>query len=252
MEIVIFRQNLLQRIHFLQGRDKEKNKVHMIREIPFTRFIGDLQLKRIALVTTSGVILKGEYQKRRVRRGIHIIPGDCRSEDLTVIRARHNYGDVIGDINCLFPIDRLKELAEEGKIKGGTEEHVSVIGLRFYPNQLKKEIAPQVAEIVEAARAGAALVLAGYFLCHRVAIVLQRSIEERGVPTVLISLYPRATRMRHPPRAFHPVGFKPGHNVGAPHQEGLQKKVIMDALKLLETLEEPGLLVEKEYPEYGS
>lgn len=71
-----------------------------------------------------------------------------------------------------------------------------------------------------------------------------------GLPTVLITLVPRASREMGPPRAIHPAGFTLGDCTGGAFQPELQRKVVMDALRRWEAREEPGSIWEITYPEY--
>ncbi|MBS1786630.1 MAG: hypothetical protein JST85_02855 [Acidobacteria bacterium] len=71
-----------------------------------------------------------------------------------------------------------------------------------------------------------------------------------GIPTVLITVGPEASRQMRPPRAMYPKGFKIGNSLGKPGQYGLQKKVLRDALLMLTEPARPGQVIEREYPEY--
>jgi hypothetical protein len=53
-----------------------------------------------------------------------------------------------------------------------------------------------------------------------------------------------------PPRMLYPKGFKIGNSLGRPGMPTLQKKVLLDALQLLESPAKPGEVIEKDYPEY--
>jgi hypothetical protein len=73
-----------------------------------------------------------------------------------------------------------------------------------------------------------------------------------GLPTVLITLRPAASREMGPPRAISPVGFLLGDCLGPPNQPELQRHVLRDALRRWETREEPGNIWELTYPDYHS
>ncbi len=73
-----------------------------------------------------------------------------------------------------------------------------------------------------------------------------------GIPTVLITVAPEQSKQAGPPRAIAPQHFKLGNSLGGPHQQELQRKVFLDALKRWETREEPGRIWEITYPEYDS
>ena len=80
---------------------------------------------------------------------------------------------------------------------------------------------------------------------------MQREIEMRGIPTVLITVSPEVSKQMRPPRALYPKGFKIGNSLGRPAMADLHKKVLHDALSLFHEPPRPGEVIEREYPEYG-
>lgn len=72
-----------------------------------------------------------------------------------------------------------------------------------------------------------------------------------GLPTVLITLRPRASREMGPPRALAPVGFTLGDCLGLPHRPDIQRHVLLDALRRWEAREEPGNIWERSYADYS-
>ncbi len=219
-------------------------------DVPFTRFLGDLNLKKIIIISTAGIT--PQNWDRKENEEFILIPSDTPTSELEISHRHFNTGILENDLNPVFPADRLRELQDEGRIGGPTERHVSVFGFHLLQSRVKREIAPKIAEIADAEEAGAALFVAGCVVCHRTAQGIQHVVEEYGIPTVMITQHPAVTRMGHPPRAFYPMGFRPGHAVGLPNQPELQRQVIMDALQLLTTLEEPGLVVEKSYADFAT
>lgn len=88
-----------------------------------------LSAMTIALVTAGGVhrrsdarfTLAGDTSYRE-------IPGTVKSADLMVSHGGYDNTDVQRDINCMFPIDRLRELAEAGIIEAVAPVHVGLMG----------------------------------------------------------------------------------------------------------------------------
>lgn len=73
----------------------------------------------VALASAAGIHLKSD--KRFNLAGdtsYRMVPGDAPSSELMVSHGGYDNSDVNKDINCMFPIDRIRELAEEGFIKG--------------------------------------------------------------------------------------------------------------------------------------
>ena len=88
-------------------------------------------------------------------------------------------------------------------------------------------------------------------MCHRTVVAVQREIEMRGIPTVLITVSPEVSKQMRPPRALYPKGFEVGNSLGRPFMSDLHRAVLRDALSLLKGPPRPGEIIEREYPEYG-
>ena len=76
--------------------------------------------------------------------------------------------------------------------------------------------------------------------------LIQREVEEAGIPT--ISIGNMADRMGHikPPRAML-VKFPRGSMLGEPGNIQRQRRVILDALKALSAIKNPGTVQELPY-----
>lgn len=76
--------------------------------------------------------------------------------------------------------------------------------------------------------------------------LVQRAIEAAGVPTVGITLQKEVTRRVRPPRALY-LRYPFGHPMGEAFATAQQRSILVDALTALETLTEPGQIVEPGY-----
>jgi len=76
--------------------------------------------------------------------------------------------------------------------------------------------------------------------------LIQRQVEEAGIPT--ISIGNMADRMGHikPPRALL-VKFPRGSMLGKPGNDPRQRRIIRDALKALSDMTQPGTVQELPY-----
>jgi len=75
---------------------------------------------------------------------------------------------------------------------------------------------------------------------------VQRSIEEIGIPTIIISALPPVTRQNGSPRAVAPI-VPMGANAGAPNDEEMQKAILKDTLIQLVEITTPGETVPLPY-----
>ena len=73
----------------------------------------------------------------------------------------------------------------------------------------------------------------------------------KGIPTVLVTVSPEVSAQMRPPRALYPKGFKIGNSLGGPGMRELQRIVLRDALSLLTLDTRPGVIVTRDYPDYG-
>lgn len=221
------------------------------RCIPYTPHIRAAKETTFALVTTAGVHLRSqEPYDVNGDNSWREIPGDVASTDLMVTHDHYNHLHADQDINVVFPIDRLREFAAEGLIGGVAKRHLGFMGFSQKLRDLNERSAPAMADIIEHTDADGVILTAGCPLCHRTVVTIQREIEMRGIPTVLITLVPDGSRQMGPPRAVHPVNFLLGNAVGGPNQIDVQRHVLLDALRRWDAHEEPGDIWYIEYPEY--
>lgn len=101
---------------------------------------------RIALVTTGGLYLEGQEPFReRGDSSYRPIPRDAPKEAMRIWHPGYDHGPALQDINCIFPIDRFKELEAEGRIGRLADTHYAFMGLIPDPTRLIRETAPEVA-----------------------------------------------------------------------------------------------------------
>ena len=72
--------------------------------------------------------------------------------------------------------------------------------------------------------------------------LIQRAIEEAGIPTLSISLNRTVTEKVKPPRAVL-VGYPLGHPLGKPFDKKTQTSLLREGLALLRDIRVPGSLV---------
>jgi len=71
-------------------------------------------------------------------------------------------------------------------------------------------------------------------------------MEEEGIPTIYLgSCRDMMERVRAPRSAF--IDFPLGHQCGKPNDADLQSHILKDALRVLETAQKPGTLVDLDY-----
>jgi D-proline reductase (dithiol) PrdB len=231
----------------------------MFRSIPYTPCIKPLHEMNIAIVTTAGVHIKDQnpFHLSRMDPDIsyRVIPRDIDSAQLTVTNAAplHEYDCRITkeDINTIFPIDRLTELAEQGFIGGVAQRHYSLMGYILRFNKLMNETLPGLVKKIVRSDTDGVILSAASPYCHRTVVVVQRVIETFGIPTVVVTLDVHKSGIYRPPRALCPKGFRIGHSFGKPGDNFTQSEVLKEALKLLVERQEPGIIHRREFSSYS-
>ncbi len=110
---------------------------------PVTKSLNEMT---IAIATAAGVHLKSDERFNLSGDTTYrIVPADVNSDDLMVSHGGYDNTDVNRDINCMFPIDRLRELVEEGFIKAVAPKHIGFMGgggnVKVFKEKTGKEIA---------------------------------------------------------------------------------------------------------------
>ena len=132
------------------------------RCIPYTPRSRELSQVKFALVTTAGVHLKTqEPYNVEGDNTWREIPGDVAVSDLMVTHDHYNHHHADADINCVFPIDRLREFAAEGIIGGVAKRHLGFMGFSQQIRDLYDRAAPEMAKLIERSDADAVLLTAG-------------------------------------------------------------------------------------------
>lgn len=86
--------------------------------------------RRVAIVSSAGLVVRGEKPFRGRDADYRAIPSETRSDQLLISHISVNF-DRTGfqeDWNVVFPLDRLRELAAEGAIGSVAATHYSFMG----------------------------------------------------------------------------------------------------------------------------
>ena len=77
--------------------------------------------------------------------------------------------------------------------------------------------------------------------------LIQRAVEAVGIPTIGITLQREITTKVKPPRALY-LRYPFGHPMGEPFAVKQQHAILETALRGLETITEPGTILEPGWP----
>ena len=74
------------------------------------------------------------------------IPNDISTSELTITHSHYSHVDADRDVNCMFPLDRLRELCDQGIIGGVASKSFSIMGFNPDPANLTEKTAPSLAD----------------------------------------------------------------------------------------------------------
>lgn len=77
-------------------------------------------------------------------------------------------------------------------------------------------------------------------------MLVQRAIEEIGIPTIIIAALPPVVRQTGTPRAVAPL-VPMGANAGEPHNVEMQTAILKDTLRQLVKIQTPGTIISLPY-----
>ena len=129
--------------------------------VPFTPFQGRLEEASICLVSTAAVRGKDDAPfDTEGDTSWRAIPAETEARDLRYDDTHYDHACVDRDMNCVFPIDRVRELAREGKVGGLTARHFS-LGYSQALRELREKTIPAFVREVDRERPGAVLLTGG-------------------------------------------------------------------------------------------
>ncbi len=135
--------------------------------IPWEPFETSLPKCRISLVTTAGVHHKDQMpfdmQDPEGDPTFRAIDASRPVSDIMITHDYYDHSDADRDINIVFPIERLKELEDEGLIGEAASIHYAFMGhiTGRHVETLLQKSAPEVAMRLKAGNADAVVLVPG-------------------------------------------------------------------------------------------
>ncbi len=209
---------------------------------PFTPARRALPLTNLALITSAGAYIDGtesfDLDSKDGDLNYREIPIEVEAEDMLYAAKGFDDKAVKEDRNVLIPVERLREYEANGVI--GSLNQVWWSLSSWIPNAalVARELAPQLAERLKGYDVQAALLVPSSSLSHQTLGIVARELERSGIPTMLISVDRAATDRVRPPRTAYYTG-EIGSTVGKPNWKQYQLRVLDEALRWIETFDQP-------------
>ena len=121
--------------------------VEVHHDTPWTPPSGPVSTLRLALVTTAGLHARGDRPFTVDDPTFRVIPGAAQPSDLVSSQTSIGF-DRTGqtrDLNVVFPIDRVRELAESGELGGLAPHHYALLGAQSDSTRVAAESGGELA-----------------------------------------------------------------------------------------------------------
>jgi len=127
-----------------------------IEPVPWTPLRKPLSQCRVALVSSAGFVLPGQKPFDVSMRGgdpsFREIPAHVDASTLVESHRSRSFdhSGMRSDPNLAFPVERLRELGQSGRIGSVNHRHISFMGSITAPGRLVKQTAPEAARLLAA------------------------------------------------------------------------------------------------------
>lgn len=113
---------------------------------PWTPIVKPLAESKVALIASGGIYGKDQPLFNSIKNDLTFreIPWDADAKDLRISHDFYDHADAEQDVNCVFPIERLRELQQDGFIGKLSEVHFTFMGRIFKKTSLLNEMIPHL------------------------------------------------------------------------------------------------------------
>jgi D-proline reductase (dithiol) PrdB len=210
---------------------------------PFTPMRRALPMLNLALISSAGAYIDGtesfDIESRDGDASYREIPIEVEAADLLYAARGYDASAVRRDRNAQIPVERLLEYESSNVIGRLNQVWWSVSS--WIPNArlVAEELGPNLAARLAAYDVQAALLIPASRLCHQTLGLVARTIEQQGIPTMMISVDRSVTEKVRPPRTAYYTG-EFGTVAGKPDWREYQLRVLDESLRWIETFDQPG------------
>lgn len=214
------------------------------KRAPFTPARRALPMLNLALISSAGAYIDGTepFNAFAPARDLSFreIPTQVELKELRFAARGYDPAAVQQDGNAQVPLDRLFEFASNGIIGQLNEVFWSFSG--FIPDAatFAEDKVPWLVERVKRYEVQAALLIPASRLCHQSVAISARAIEEAGIPTMTLAVAKDVVESVRAPRAAFYEG-ELGSVAGKPNWPEHQRRVLDEALRLIEPMDQAGL-----------
>jgi D-proline reductase (dithiol) PrdB len=214
------------------------------RRAPFTPARRALPMLNLALISSAGAYIDGtpafDTNATNGDTSFREIPIEVEQSDLRFAARGFDPAAVQADANSELPVARLLEFEQNGIIGQLNPVFWSFCGFIPDAGRLVDELVPKLVERVRRYEVQAALLVPASVLCHQSVGLVARALELAGIPTMTLAVVKDVIESVRPPRVAFYDG-QPGTISGLPNFPEHQRRILDEALRLIEPMDQPGV-----------
>jgi D-proline reductase (dithiol) PrdB len=197
----------------------------------------------LALISSAGAYIDGtdpfDLGAKDGDINFREIPVEVEAAGLRYAAKGYDPRAIMEDRNAQIPVDRLTEYQANAVIGKLNSVWWSLSSWSPNARLVADELAPKLAQRLHRYEVQAALLIPAGRLCHQTLGLVARGIEETGIPTITLSVDPVMTDRVRPPRTGYYNG-EFGSVAGKPNWREYQLRILDEALRWMETFDQPG------------
>lgn len=214
------------------------------RRAPFMPARRALPMLNLALISSAGAYIDGtspfDTSSASGDLTFREIPIEVEPSDLRFAARGYDPAAVRKDVNSQLPIARLLEFEQNGIIGQLNPVYWSFAGFITDATKLVEELVPKLIDRIRRYEVQAALLVPASVLCHQSIGLVARALELEGVPTMTLAVVKDVVESVRPPRVALYDG-EPGTVSGLPDFPEHQRRILDEALRLIEPMDQPGV-----------
>ena len=198
----------------------------------------------LALISSAGAYIDGtpafDTSSSAGDTSFKEIPIEVEESDLRFAARGYDPAAVHEDANSELPVARLLEFEKNGIIGQLNPVFWSFSGFIPDAGRLVEDLIPKLIERVRRYEVQAALLVPASVLCHQSVGLVARALELTGIPTMTLAVVKDVMESVRPPRVALYDG-KPGTISGLPNFPEHQRRILDEALRLIEPTDQAGI-----------
>jgi D-proline reductase (dithiol) PrdB len=214
------------------------------RRAPFMPARRALPMLNLALISSAGFYIAGtspfDTTSPAGDANFREIPIEVEAVDLSFTARGYDSSAIESDVNAQLPIERLLEFEKNGIIGQLNPVFWSFCGYIPDAKRIVDNLAPGLVERAKRYEVQAALLVPASTLCHQSVGLVARALEIAGIPTMMLAVVKAIVDGVRPPRVALYDG-KTGMVAGKPRWPEHQRRILDEALRLIEPMDQVGI-----------